>query len=63
MIVQLLAHYYDAMLKRGAISAPGWGPASISYAICLDLDGNVLIYIDRLRKLPLAIRLRLSLRL
>lgn len=41
MIVQLLAHYYDAMLKRGAISAPGWGPASISYAICLDLDGNV----------------------
>lgn len=41
MIVQSLAHYYDAMLKRGAISAPGWGPASISYAICLDLDGNV----------------------
>ena len=41
MIVQLLTQYYDAMLKRGAISAPGWGPASISYAICLDLDGNV----------------------
>ena len=41
MIVQSLTQYYDAMLKRGAISAPGWGPASISYAICLDLDGNV----------------------
>ena len=41
MIVQSLTQYYDAMLKRGAISALGWGPASISYAICLDLDGNV----------------------
>ena len=41
MIVQSLTQCYDAMLKRGAISAPGWGPASISYAICLDLDGNV----------------------
>ena len=41
MIVQSLTQYYDSMLKRGAISAPGWGPASISYAICLDLDGNV----------------------
>ena len=41
MLVQSLTQYYDAMLKRGAISALGWGPASISYAICLDLDGNV----------------------
>lgn len=46
MIVQSLAHYYDAMLKRGAISAPGWGPASISYAICLDAAGNVERFIS-----------------
>ncbi len=46
MIVQSLTQYYDAMLKRGAISAPGWGPASISYAICLDLDGNVQRFVN-----------------
>ncbi len=53
MIVQLLAHYYDAMLKRGAISAPGWGPASISYAICLDLDGNVLRLISTVQEVAI----------
>ena len=46
MIVQSLTQYYDAMLKRGAISAPGWGPASISYAICIDLDGNVQRFVN-----------------
>lgn len=53
MIVQLLAHYYDEMLKRGAISAPGWGPASISYAICLDLDGNVLRLISTVQEVAI----------
>lgn len=53
MIVQSLAHYYDAMLKRGAISAPGWGPASISYAICLDLDGNVLRLISTVQEVAI----------
>lgn len=53
MIVQSLTQYYDAMLKRGSISAPGWGPASISYAICLDLDGNVLRLISTVQEVAI----------
>lgn len=53
MIVQSLTQYYDAMLKRGAISAPGWGPTSISYAICLDLDGNVLRLISTVQEVTI----------
>lgn len=41
MILQALTQYYEALLHRGEIAAPGWSPAKISFALCLDKDGQV----------------------
>ena len=41
MILQALTRYYEDLLQRGEIAAPGWGPAKISFALCLDKDGQV----------------------
>ena len=36
MILQALTQYYEDLLHRGEIAAPGWSPAKISFALCLD---------------------------
>ena len=41
MILQALTRYYEDLLQRGEIAAPGWSPAKISFALCLDRDGQV----------------------
>ncbi len=41
MILQALTRYYEDLLRRGEIAAPGWGPAKISFTLCLDKDGQV----------------------
>lgn len=41
MILQALTQYYEDLLARGGIAAPGWAPAKISYALCLDEDGQL----------------------
>lgn len=41
MILQALTQYYEDLLHRGEIAAPGWSPAKISFALCLDKDGQV----------------------
>lgn len=41
MILQALTRYYEELLKRGEIAAPGWSPAKISFALCLDKNGQV----------------------
>lgn len=41
MILQALTRYYEDLLQRGEIAAPGWNPAKISFALCLDKDGQV----------------------
>lgn len=41
MILQALTRYYEELLQRGEIAAPGWSPAKISFALCLDKDGQV----------------------
>lgn len=41
MILQALTRYYEDLLKRGEIAAPGWSPAKISFALCLDKNGQV----------------------
>ena len=41
MILQALTRYYEDLLQRGEIAAPGWCPAQISFALCLDKDGQV----------------------
>ena len=42
MILQALAKYYQDMAAKGKIAEYGWGPAKISYALCIDEDGNLL---------------------
>ena len=39
MILQALTRYYEDLLSQGKIDAPGWAPAKISFALCLDRDG------------------------
>ena len=41
MILQALTRYYEDLLQRGDIAAPGWVPAKISFALCLDGDGRL----------------------
>ena len=42
MILQALTQYYKDLLARGKIAEPGWTPAKISYALCLNSDGQVV---------------------
>lgn len=42
MILQALVKYYQDMAARGEIAEYGWGPAKISYALCIDEQGNLL---------------------
>ena len=42
MILQALVKYYQDMAAKGKIAEYGWGPAKISYALCIDEDGNLL---------------------
>ena len=42
MILQALVKYYENMSAKGKIAEYGWGPAKISYALCIDDDGNLL---------------------
>lgn len=39
MILQALTQYYEDLLRRDEIAAPGWSPAKISYALCLNGEG------------------------
>ena len=41
MILQALTRYYEDLLSRGEIAAPGWAPAKISFALCLSGDGEL----------------------
>ena len=41
MILQALTRLYEDMADRGDIARQGWGPAKISYALCIDGDGRL----------------------
>ncbi len=41
MILQALTRYYEDLLARGDIASPGWSPAKISFALCLNAQGEV----------------------
>lgn len=49
MILQALTRYYDDLLERGEIAPPGWSPAKISYALCLDENGEVTQIVPTLK--------------
>lgn len=41
MILQALTQLYEDLASRGEIDRLGWGPAKISYALCLDGNGQL----------------------
>ena len=54
MILQALTRCYEDLLQRGEIAAPGWSPAKISFARCLDADGRLTQVIPRRSLIPAA---------
>lgn len=50
MILQALTGYYEDLLRRGEIAAPGWSPANISYALCIDGAGQPVQVIPTMRE-------------
>lgn len=53
MILQALTRYYEDLLERGEIAAPGWSPAKISFALCLDGRGQVTQVIPTMQEVEL----------
>lgn len=41
MILQALTQHFEDLAAQGKIARPGWSPAKISFALCLDFDGNL----------------------
>ena len=41
MILQALTRYYEDLLSRGEIAAPGWAPAKISFALYINENGEL----------------------
>lgn len=41
MILQALVKLYEDLAERGEIARSGWGPAKISYALCIDQNGSL----------------------
>ena len=41
MILQALTEYYQVLVQEGKIAAPGWGPAKVSFTLCLNQDGTL----------------------
>lgn len=41
MILQALTRYYEDLLSRGEIAAPGWAPAKISLALYINENGEL----------------------
>ena len=39
MILQALTGLFEDLVQQGKLSKPGWSPAKISYALCLDSAG------------------------
>lgn len=52
MILQALTQYYEDLLACGEIAAPGWAPAKISYALCLDEDGQLTQVVPTMEEVP-----------
>lgn len=50
MILQALTQLYYDLLERGEIAAPGWSSTDISFALCLNLDGEVTQIVPIMRE-------------
>lgn len=51
MILQALVRLYEDLLVQGKIARPGWGPEKISFALCLNREGELLQVIPTLQEL------------
>lgn len=50
MILQALTHLFEDLVREGKLSRPGWSPAKISYALCLDETGGLTYVVPLLRE-------------
>ena len=48
MILQALTGLFEDLVQRGEIARPGWSPAKISYALCLNESGVVTYVVPQL---------------
>lgn len=52
MILQALTRLFEDLVQQGKLARPGWSPAKISYALCLDEKGNLESVVPTLREVP-----------
>lgn len=52
MILQALTRLFEDLVQQGKLAHPGWSPAKISYALCLDEKGNLESVVPTLREVP-----------
>ena len=52
MILQALTRLFEDLAQQGKLSRPGWSPAKISYALCLDETGALTYVVPMLREEP-----------
>ena len=50
MILQALTRLFEDLAEQGKIARPGWSPAKISYALCLDETGELTYVVPMLRE-------------
>ena len=50
MILQALTQLFEDLAQQGKIGRPGWSPAKISYALCLDEAGELTYVVPMLRE-------------
>lgn len=50
MILQALNRLFEDLVREGKLSRPGWSPAKISYALCLDKTGELTYVVPLLRE-------------
>ena len=50
MILQALTRYYETLADQGKIARPGWAKSRISYALCLNKDGEFIQVIPLLEE-------------
>lgn len=50
MILQALTRLFEDLTQQGKLSRPGWSPAKISYALCLDETGQLTYVVPMLRE-------------
>lgn len=42
MILQTLVQHYEDLVSRGDIAQPGWAKSKISYALCINDNGQLM---------------------